>query len=291
MFQLREKVITSGAKDPGQLEDLKFTVGLPQPSSTTESSGYIDQSNNATEKLTNRSEFLESLELQLQEIPKKSQNLCRELLKKQSSFVAFVTSRLIKASDEEVETDNANLEMISQLQAHQKDYNSLQSCLHEVEVSETKAVADAIQYTRDVLTEYENHQAKQKELDAMEARKGLQEQLNTTLEELQAEREKFNQGKERLRQQQTQLQRAHTKIRELESHVANDDGKIQQLQGNIKNLEGQIKQKDQTTELRLKDMQKTMKNSEGLVAKVEKQRDSFETRLFYLVLTTVTLQL
>ncbi|XP_076249424.1 uncharacterized protein LOC143188839 [Calliopsis andreniformis] len=283
MSQLREKVIASGTKDPGKLEDLRLEVGSPQPLPVTSATGPSDQSNVTIEKLAINREFLENLEGQLQEIPKKSQNICRELLKKQLSFVTFVSSRLIKTNNEETDTENGmtnvDVEMITQLEVHQKDYESLQACLDEIETTEMKAITDLMQNMRGILQEIENNQTKQNETNTAEALKELQERLNVTTEELQAEREKTNQGKERLRQVHAQLQRATAKIRELESHVDQDDGKIQQMQANIKTLENQMKQKEQATELKLKDMQKTMKNNESLVAKVEKQRDSFETRL------------
>lgn len=120
----------------------------------------------------------------------------------------------------------------------------------------------------------------------------MQIHLNAAMEELQAEKDKNNQGKDRLRQTETHLQKARTKIRDLETSMAADKDKIQQLQCNVKSLEGQMKQKDMAIDARLKDMQKTMKNSEDLVSKVEKQRDSFEARfLFFKYLIIVFLYL
>lgn len=282
MSQLREKLIASGAKDPGKVETLKLEVGSSKHFPATETN-YNEAANVHAEKLSIGKEMLESLEDRLREIPKKLRNLCQELLDKQSIFVAFVTSQLIKASSEGNDSDHTNSKVTTQLEIHQRDYDALRSHMSEIQEIEEKSIAELTRNVQHLIDEYEHSRAKIKETNAAEAQRELQTQLNATMEELQTEKEKNNQNKERLRQTESQLQKARTKIREMETHMANDKEKIQQLQGNVKTIEGQMKQKDLAIEGRMKDMQKTMRNSEDLVAKVEKQRDSFEARLFFLL--------
>ncbi|XP_043251062.1 paramyosin-like [Colletes gigas] len=278
MVQLREKVIASGAKDPGKMEDVKVEVGSPKPPPPIEQVAEDEQAESSAEKLAIASEFMDTLERQLQEIPRKSQNLCRELLNKQSEFVTFVGSQL-KTSDDENEEDDSTVKVSAQLDVHRKDYESLQACLDDVKALETKTVEDILKNARSMMEKFESHGTKAKESKGPEGQRELQSQLNTTLEELQMERERSNQSKERLRQAEAQLKGARAKIRDLDAHVANNEGKIQMLQSNLKNMENQMRQKEQTTELRMKELQKTLKSSEVLIAKVEKQRDSYETRL------------
>nr|XP_034181094.1 putative leucine-rich repeat-containing protein DDB_G0290503 isoform X2 [Osmia lignaria] len=277
MSQLREKVITSGGKDPGKLEDVKVEVGSSKQIPSGETTISREQMDNNLEKLAIGNEFLKTLESKLEGIPKKSQNLCYELLDKQSEFVAFITSHLINASEVGSETDNAMVTV--QLEAHQKECDSLRSRLVEIEETETSSMTELMKSVRELVRGCENYRAKLKEMKFMENQKELEIQLHATVEELQLEREKNSQNKERVRDMENKLQKARSKIRELEAHVANDDGKIQQLQTNVKNLETQIKQKDQSMDAKLKEMQRTMKSSKGLVDKVEKQRDTLETRL------------
>ncbi|KAF3420078.1 hypothetical protein E2986_13392 [Frieseomelitta varia] len=275
MSQLRDKLITKGARDPGKVETLKFEVGSKHFPPAEPS--YNEAAN--VEKLSVGKELLETLEDRLREIPKKLRDFCQELLEKQTNFVAFVTTHLIEGSSEANEPDHANSEVIMKLEVHQRENDALRSRIDEMQEIEEKSIAELTRNVKHLIDEYEHSRAKIKELNAAEAQKELQTQLNATMEELQTEKEKHNQNKDRLRQTESLLQKARTKIREMETQVMNDKEKIQQLQGNMKTMESQMKQKDLAIDTRLKDMQKSMKNNEDLVAKVEKQRDSFEARL------------
>ncbi|CAD1476522.1 unnamed protein product, partial [Heterotrigona itama] len=277
MSQLRDKLINSGARDPGKVETLKFEIGSKHfpPAEPT----YNETANVHVEKLSVGKELLETLEDRLREIPKKLRDLCQQLLEKQSNFVAFVTTHLIEASTDVAEPDHANSEVIMKLEVHQRENDALRSRIDEMQEIEERSIAELTRNVKHLIDEYEHSRAKIKELNAAEAQKELQTQLNATTEELQTEKERNNQSKERLRQTESLLQKARTKIREMETQVTNDKEKIQQLQGNVKTMEGQMKQKDLAIDIRLKDMHKSMKNNEDLVAKVEKQRDSFEARL------------
>ncbi|CAK9823619.1 hypothetical protein ANTRET_LOCUS1923 [Anthophora retusa] len=282
MYQLREKVITSGGRDPGKPEDLRLEVGSPKQIPPPAEVNQNEQAELLVDRLPVGVELLETLEDTLREIPRKSQDFCREMLEKQSNFVAFATSRLINANEGKTENEQGNSEVIRQLENHQKDCDMLRLRLHEIEVMDENAITEFAKYMRRLIDEYEHSRAKLKSMNALDVQKDLQIQLEDTLEELQAEREKNNQSKERFRQMDTQLQRSRTKIKELEARAGNDESKIQQLQSTIKNMEVQTKQKEQTIEMRIKDMQKTMKNSEVLASKMEKQRDSYEARLMEL---------
>ncbi|XP_026297965.1 myosin heavy chain, non-muscle isoform X2 [Apis mellifera] len=275
LSQLREKLLTTGARDPGKPEVLKLEIGPPKAAFPPEQ--ICNESvETHIEKLSAGNELLECLEDRLREIPQRLRNICKELLDKQSNFTSFITSHLIEAS----ENTEANPEEVTiQLEVHQRDYDNIRSRLNEIQELEEKSIAELRNNVQSMIDEYEHSRTKLKELNTIEAQKELQIHLNAAMEELQAEKDKNNQGKDRLRQTETHLQKARTKIRDLETSMAADKDKIQQLQCNIKSLEGQMKQKDMAIDARLKDMQKTMKNSEDLVSKVEKQRDSFEARL------------
>ncbi|XP_031367720.1 myosin heavy chain, non-muscle-like isoform X3 [Apis dorsata] len=275
LSQLREKLLTTGARDPGKPEILKLEIGPPKASFPTEQI-CNEPVDTHIEKLSAGNELLECLEDRLREIPQRLRTICKELLDKQSNFTSFITSHLIEAS----ENTEANPEEVTiQLEVHQRDYDSIRSRLNEIQELEEKSIAELRNNVQNMIDEYEHSRSKLKELNTIEAQKELQVHLNAAMEELQAEKDKNNQGKDRLRQTETHLQKARTKIRDLETSMAADKDKIQQLQCNVKSLEGQMKQKDMAIDARLKDMQKTMKNSEDLVSKVEKQRDSFEARL------------
>ncbi|XP_031770917.1 myosin heavy chain, non-muscle-like isoform X3 [Apis florea] len=275
LSQLREKLITTGARDPGKPEILKLEIGPPKAPYVAEQ--ICNESvDTHIEKLSAGNELLECLEDRLREIPQRLRNICKELLDKQSNFTSFITSHLIEASEN---TETNSEEVTIQLEVHQRDYDNIRSRLNEIQELEEKSIAEFRNNVQSMIDEYEHSRTKLKELNTIEAQKELQLHLNAAMEELQAEKDKNNQGKDRLRQTETHLQKARTKIRDLETNMAADKDKIQQLQCNVKTLEGQMKQKDMAIDARLKDMQKTMKNSEDLVSKVEKQRDSFEARL------------
>lgn len=283
MAQLREKMISMGVKDPGKPEGLKFEFGTNKQIAPVEPT-TLESANTSIEKLPIGKELLGCLEERLREIPKNLRSICQELLDKQSVFVTFVTSQLIQSTMEGNETDQANSEVSMQLEVHQKDYDNIRSRMNEVQELEEKSISELTKNVQNLIDEYEHSRTKIKQLNAAQAQKELQKQLDSKTEELQAEREKNNQTKDRLRQAETQLQKTRTKVRELESHIANEEKtsaeKIQQLQTNVKSLDEKMKQKDLAIESKMKDMQKAMRNSEDLVAKVEKQRDSFEARWF-----------
>lgn len=199
----------------------------------------------------------------------------------------FMIVSLEKNLEEDIDESkkDTNSEIFMRLESYRDDNTSLKTQLEEMKSAQLETIKELVNDTCDLYNEYDNSRMRMKELNNMlDEQKDIREQLAVLSNELQGEREKHNVTKERRLQNEGQLQRARTKIRDLENKIACDETKIQQLQTQNKSLESQLKVKEQTMEQRLKDMQKTIRNSENLVSKMEKQRDSFEARLFSLFL-------
>lgn len=224
------------------------------------------------------------LQNQLQDLCDRSQELCQHVLDRSLSFASLVKSWMTEPQQDEMGKVSI---LIDYLEAEFQQINFVQSNeelktqLDKLRTAQKNFIAEFATKTSSLRIEYDNYCKHVKNLQPSVDRNDLQEQLNTTLEELKAERDKANQGKEKMRMMELQMQKTRTKIRELEGHVTNEELKSQQLQNSVKSLEAQLKQKDQTMELRMKDMHKAMKSSEDLIAKMEKQRDTFESRLSF----------
>lgn len=224
------------------------------------------------------------LQNQLQDLCNRSQELCQRALDKSSSFASLVKSWLTESRREEGEigretilVDYAQAEMQQTILARSNEELKIQ--LDELKTAQKDFIKEFATRSSNLRTEYDNYLERVKKEQPSVDRKDLQEQLSAALRELKEEHDKANQGKERMRMIELNMQKGRTKIRELEGHVANEELRSQQLQSSIKSLETQLKQKDQTMELRMKDMHKATKSSEELIAKMEKQRDTFESRL------------
>ncbi|XP_035717567.1 intracellular protein transport protein USO1-like [Vespa mandarinia] len=290
--QLRDKMILNGVKDPGRLEELKIieidSSKIPiiepkvQQAVSNEQQTKINKTNNLSINVNNNSnmdnEFIITLNNKLQEISKRYQDLCEEALRKHTFMIVSLEKNLEEDIDE-----SKNSEFLMHLESYRGDNTSLKTHLEEMKSAQLEAIKELVKDTCDLYDEYDNSRMRIKELNNMlDEQKDIREQLAVLSNELQSEREKHNVTKERRLQNEGQLQRARTKIRDLENKIACDETKIQQLQTQNKSLENQLKVKEQAMEQRLKDMQKTIRNSENLVTKMEKQRDSFEARLMEL---------
>lgn len=228
------------------------------------------------------------LQNQLQDLCDRSQELCQRALDRSSSFASFVKSWLTESSHQDemgkvsilVDYSEAEMQQTNLAQSNEE----LKTRLDELRTAQKDFIAEFATRSSNLRIEYNNYRERVKKEQPNVDRKDLQEQLSAALEELKAERDKASQGKERTRMIELQMQKGRTKIRELEGHIANEELKSQQLQNGMKSLEAQLKQKDQTMELRMKDMHKAMRSSEDLIAKMEKQRDTFESRLSFLSL-------
>lgn len=291
MLSLREKIIAVGGKDPGKIEELKSPqVECPKQSTPTpiETSSRHDCADQPEPICMDESVIIgmSLLQNQLRDICDRSQEICQRTLDRSSSVVSLVKFWLTESSRQD-EMGNVLIPVdYSEVEARQanftRDNEEMRTQLDDLRTIQKDFVAEFEKRSLSLRSEYDNYRERVKE-ERPNVDRGdlLQEQLSVALDELKAERDKANQRKDRTRMIELQMQKARAKIRELEGHVANEEVKSQQLQNNVKLLETQLKQKDQAMELRVKDMHKAMKSSEGLVAKMEKQRDSFESRLFF----------
>ncbi|KYQ47435.1 hypothetical protein ALC60_13556 [Trachymyrmex zeteki] len=289
MSSLREKIIAVGGKDPGKIEELRSPqVECPKQSPPTpiDTSSPHDCAEQREPICMDESVIIgmSLLQNQLRDLCERSQEICQRALDKSSSFASLVKFWLTESSRQD-EVGNMLIPMnYSEVEARQanftRDNEEIRTQLDDLKMAQKDFVTEFAMRSSSLRSEYDNYCERVKEAQPNVDRGDLlQEQLSVALEELKEERDKANQGKDKTRMMELQMQKARAKIRELEGHVANEEVKTQQLQNSLKSLEVQLKQKDQAMELRVKDMHKAMKSSEGLVAKMEKQRDSFESRL------------
>lgn len=283
---LREKIITAGGKDPGKVEELKSSQMecLKQSPSTPIETNLHDYGQ--WEQICMNESMVMGVSLlqnQLEDLCDRSQELCQRALDRSSSFASLVKSWLTESRQQDemgkvsvlVDYSEAEMQQTSLVQSNEE----LKTQLNELRAAQKDFIAEFATRSSSLRIEYDNYLGRVKKEQPNVERKDLQEQLNIALQELKAERDKANQGKERMRMIDLQMQKARTRIRDLEGHVVNEELKSEQLQNGVKSLEAQLKQKEQTMELRIKDMKKAMKSSEDLIAKMEKQRDTFESRL------------
>lgn len=289
MSNLREKIIATGGKDPGKIKELgPLQVECPKQSPPTP----IEPTSSRHDCAEQREPIfmddsvitgMSLLQNQLQNICDRSQEICQRALDKSSSFASLVKFWLTESSRQD-ETGNVLVDY-SKVEAQQtnftRDNEEMRTQLDGLRTAQKDFVAEFAMRSSSLCSEYDNYRGRVKEERNVDRGVLLQEKLSVALEKLKTERDKANQGKDRTRMMELQMQKTRARIRELEGHVANEEAKSQQLQNSVKSLEAQLKQKDQAMELRMKDMHKSMKSSEGLVAKVEKQRDSFESRLSF----------
>lgn len=284
---LREKIITVGGKDPGKIEEPKsFQVECLKQSPSIETNLH---DYGQSEQICMDESMVMGVSLlqnQLEDLCDRSQELCQRALDRSSSFASLVKSWLTESRQQDEMGKVSNLVDYSEAEVQQANFvqsnEELKIHLDELKATQKDFITKFSTRSSNLRIEYENYLSRMKKEQqnvAQNERKDLQEQLNIALQELKTERDKASQGKERMRMIDLQMQKAKTRIRDLEVHVTNEELKSQQLQNGMKTLEAQLKQKDQTMELRMKDMNKAMKSSEDLIAKMEKQRDNFESRL------------
>lgn len=287
LTSLREKIITAGGKDPGKIEEPRLPqVDCPKQSlATPTETSLLHEDTEQQERICMEESTIISVSLlqnQLQDLCDRSQDLCQHTLDGSSSFASLIKSWLTDPCRDETGNSLVPLEskVETQLAILRRNNEEFSVRLDNLRMAQKSFIAEFEKRSSSLRTEYDNYCGRMKERPNVD-RKDLQEQLSVALEELKTERDKANQGKERAKMMEMQMQKTRAKIREMEVHVANEETKLQQLQNSVKSLEAQLKQKDQTMEQRMKDMHKAMKSSEGLVAKMEKQRDSFESRLSF----------
>lgn len=294
MSNLREKIISVGGKDPGKLEELFQSHSSKNPQNPLTS---IDENPPGSSKRIIHEPIcmdesvvmsVSTLQNQLQDLCDRSQELCRNALDEITSLVCFVKSRLMELYRRN-KADNAESAVTNSEQAEleltifsltEQDYEQLRVQLDKLRSTQNDFLAEFERRCSSLRSEYESYRGRVNDRPKISTdRTDLQKHLDVALNELKVEHDRVLQGKERARMIETQLQKARAKIREVEGHMANEEARSQQLQNSVKSLEAQLKQKDQTMEHRMRDMHKAMKSSEDLVAKMEKQRDNFESRL------------
>jgi chromosome segregation ATPase len=288
-MSLREKIISIGGKDPGKLEDprpLQFNFSKQNPLVSDEKSPAPPHEPICMDESVVIG--VSTLQNQLQDLCDRSQELCRNAVDEITSLVRFVKGRLTELYERQSEADDAESAPpnVQQTQLEQavcsltdRSYEELKTRLEKLRSTQNDFLAEFAKKCSTLRSEYDNYRNRVNEQPKSGDRTDMQHQLNVALEELKMERDKANQGRDRMRMTEIQMQKARVKIRDLESHLANEQTTSQQLQNNIRSLEMQLRQKDQTMEQRMRDMHKAMKSSEDLMAKMEKQRDSFESRL------------
>ncbi|XP_012287139.1 CAP-Gly domain-containing linker protein 1 isoform X1 [Orussus abietinus] len=272
MAQLREKVIASGAKDPGKVEEIKLTpVGqqrhiLLEPGPRE---GFNERLMEQNSTLTE--EFISELKRKLEEVPKGSVELCREALEKRREIVEWATN--VGRENQ----DQLSPEIRKNLEEYEVEGETLQTRLEETSNNQTMLIEDLVHMSTTLWEECENNRKRIKELGNSDGNLicELKEKLEEALEGLHEEREKATLMKERKNSLEAQLQKTKTKARELETQVSNDAGKVQQLQGTLKIMETQVKQKELALEQRAKELQKALKEKEEL----DKHCDTLESRL------------
>lgn len=291
MSSLRERIIAVGGKDPGKIEELKAAqVECPKqsPAESTKTGSQHDCPDEERKRICMDESAVIGVSLlqnQLQDLCDRSQELCQRVLDKSSSFASLIKSWLT-----EFKRQNENCTLISmvdftkaaaQLATFEQENEELRTQLDELRTAQKDFVAEFMKRSSSLRDEYDNYHERVKDEQPNVDRKDLEEQLSVALGELKMERNKANQWKEGTRMLERQMQKAQIKIRDMELCVTNAEASSLQLQNSVKSLQAQLKQKDQMMEQRMKDMHKAMKSSEGLLAKIEKQRDSFESRLFF----------
>lgn len=286
LSSLRERIIAAGCKDPGRIEELQVEWPKQGPPAPVETNFRQDCAEQREQIFMDESAVIgvSSLRNQLRDLCDNSQELCQRVLNRSSSFTPLVKSWLTESCREGTEDASippSNAEMDAQLAVVELTNEEMKTRLDELTTAQDDFVAEFARRCASLRDEYDNYRERVSKEQPYAGRKDLQEQLSAAQEGLKAERDRANQRKERTRMMELQMQKAQARIRELEGHVANEEAKSQQLHNNVKSLESQLKQKDQTMEQRMRDMHKAMKSSEDLVTKMEKQRDGFETRLFF----------
>lgn len=272
-------MITAGIRDPGKIE--KMSLPRTWERECSDGAGGEQSSYIVTSAVT--SEFISSLEERLNELPNVCLDLCRETMTKRKEMIAWFVD-LSQQNPSLLDSD-----VVKELEDHKNDGQGLEARLATVAEKRQTVVSDILQKTSALWSEHESYRNHIKELETSGDGlvRELKEKLRAAIEDLDLETEKSAQLKERKTVAESQLQKARTKIKDLENLVTGNEAKIQQLQSKVTTLETQMKQREATFEARTKDMHKSVKNSESLLTKTEKQRDSLESRLFSIFLPSM----
>ena len=219
-------------------------------------------------------DLVSSIETKIRQVPSRYFDVCKDALQKLSKLLEFLTD-----FDKNNET-SIDPEISKQIQIYRAFSEGLEKRLEDTKKCEEEAISQIIPMVSSLWNEVEVSCARIHELET----KGeeiicyLRDKIDAAVKEKKCDTEKFEQLKEHKVALEAEHQKVKTKIRGMETRANEDERRITELKSTIKDLENQVQRKESSTELRLKELQKSLKNSENLLAKTEKQRDSFETK-------------
>lgn len=257
LSKLRERVIACGGKDPGIVEQFKLSsleFGKSSAGGESPLSAMIP------------GEDISSFEVKLQNYPETYISLCDEAIKQHIGIIDWIAN---------VEGEGIE-EIEMQVKRYADEANNLDSRFKQATKVQNEALDEILQKVRNVWSDRASFLTRIREMEGIQG--GLRDRLDRTMHELNSEHEKINATKERKTSVETALQKAKKRLQELEARVASDEEKLKSSQATVKTYEAQMKKKGEEGDTRMKEMQKTIKNGEALIAKVEHQRDTLETR-------------
>ena len=288
MSQIREKVLSLGAKDPGKPEEVGFftaasTVGKRLDPILASGAGEQTQIQIPIPDPVVTNEFVISIEENLQAIPYAYLTLCEEALEKRMEILSWLTDFRQDESGNEI-TMNSGL--IKQIEVFRSEDQNLIEKLNNTKKVQSELIEDLVKKSGILWAECQAHRIRVREVENLDGNQltELKQQLISQGDELKAERDKANHFKERKTILENQLQKVRTRIRDLEGQVNSGESRIHQLQTTVKQLEGQVKQKESSLEQRTREIQKIAKSNENVISKLEKQKENLESRLFSLFL-------
>ncbi|XP_043470016.1 protein Daple-like [Leptopilina heterotoma] len=241
VLQLRDKVISMGAKDPGKPEE----IGLIS---------YIDN------------EFMENIESNLHSIPESLIDFCKKVLSDRMEIVSWV----MEYDHQDCENDFALNEKI---EIFRNEDNELIEKLEFTRKQQTELIENLTKKLQSLWTECQSYRSnfKNSEQNIL----GVEKFKNL----LEIEMEKSQKLKEGKSLVENQLAKVRSKLKDFENQMSNSEGKVSQLQNSLEHLKTQLKQKEALLEQQNKDLQKASRSNKSTVSKLEAQRETLESRL------------
>ncbi|XP_063988313.1 ELKS/Rab6-interacting/CAST family member 1-like isoform X2 [Diachasmimorpha longicaudata] len=257
VVHLRKKLIAAGGKDSGKIDAIPLLCDQ-----SLESRGGGDMTFLVGSTVSK--EFISTIQLQLDGATKHLIDVCQDTLIQYSRVLHRLMSPKDPSRDSETMSELKDFEvvrenLVKQLEAIKEDENDFRSSvMSKVSIlwSEIEACRIRIKHLEKPVNDVAN-------------------QLRTKLN---SEAEKMRELQEKKSTVNDQLQKAKLRIKELEGKLEESQIKISHIQGIVKNLEAQLKQVGITKERRISELQKSLKNSEATIAKLESQRESLELR-------------
>ncbi|XP_043268714.1 putative leucine-rich repeat-containing protein DDB_G0290503 [Venturia canescens] len=278
--QIREKLLAKGCRDPGKVETLNFPSAAMEnnlASVGNEGGRHLDGSGEHASgpavSLTN--EFLAAAVSKIRELPKRFSDLCNEMLLQRSEIIKSLEK--IERAKEKGELEVLIAKEMENLKNHSV---SLESRFEEAQKLNDALITETIEKLSTLWNELESSNEKilQLQNNDYEIDKEIHVKLDNAMREKKLAEAESARLREREISSEAEVLKLRTKLREMETKISEGDQKIARLQNHAKHLEMQLKQKDSNAD-KLKDMEKSLKNSQSLLTKTEKQRDCLETKL------------